>query len=242
MLTLKNSINLKNQINNKVDNSVFDDMINESKKKLDTFESNLSCLRSRIDNLQLKHPNPITGDDVINNYSPGCDPDIPNLSISSQISKCVNDHFQRANNIIVFNLKEHNNKVKDDKLVESLILFIIGHNTTFKCTRLGKKEESVIRPAKMKFHHLSVKNVFIHHLSKLKNAPSEFNNISIKHDMTPDERSREKGLYLKAKYLNNESRNPSKNEFYVVRGSVWKRKIVEVKKRENRITNMESSN
>ena len=32
--TWKNhSINLKSQINNKVDNSVFDDMINESKKK-----------------------------------------------------------------------------------------------------------------------------------------------------------------------------------------------------------------
>ena len=35
----------------------------------------------------------------------------------------------------MFNLKEHINKVEDDKLVENLILFIIGHNTTFKCTR-----------------------------------------------------------------------------------------------------------
>ena len=61
----KHSINLKSQINNKVDNSVFDDMINESKKKFETFESNLSCLKSEIDNLQLKHPNPMTGDDVI---------------------------------------------------------------------------------------------------------------------------------------------------------------------------------
>ena len=38
--------------------------------------------------------------------------------------------------------------------------------------------------------------------------------------MTQDERLREKELYLKAKDLNNESSNPSKNEFYVVRGSV----------------------
>ena len=72
----------------------------------------------------------------------------------------------------MFHLKEHFNKVEDDKFIESLILFIIGHNTTFNCTRLGKKEESVTRPA---FHHLSVKNGFMHHLSKLKNAPSEFN-------------------------------------------------------------------
>ena len=32
----KHSINFKSQINNKVDNSVFDDMINESKKKIET--------------------------------------------------------------------------------------------------------------------------------------------------------------------------------------------------------------
>ena len=185
------------------------------KKKIETFESNLSCLKSEIDNLQLKHPNPMTGDDVIGNDSPGYDPEIPNLSISSQISKCVNDRFERANNVIVFNLKEHVNKVEDDKLVESLILFIIGHSTTFKCTRLGKKEESITRPVKIKFHNLSVKNEFMHHLSKLKNAPSEFNNISIKHDMTPDERSREKELYLKAKDLNNDSSYPQKKTSFM---------------------------
>ena len=86
--------------------------------------------------------------------------------------------------LIMFNLKGHVNKVEDDKLDENLIPFIIGHSTTFKCTRLGKTEEST---------------EIMHHLSKLKNAPSEFNNISIKHDMTPDKMSREKELYLKPK-------------------------------------------
>ena len=41
----------------------------------------------------------------------------------------------------------------------------------------------------------------MHHLSRLKNAPSEFSNISINHNMTPGERSREKKFYLKAKEL-----------------------------------------
>ena len=44
------------------------------------------------------------------------------------------------------------------------------------------------------------------------NAPSEFNNISIKHDMTPDERTKEKELYLKAKDVNNDSSNLSKKQ------------------------------
>ena len=173
----------------------------------------------------------MTGDGVTNNDSLGDDPEIPNLSISSQISKCVNDCFERAKNVILFTLKEYDNKVQDDKLVESLIIFIIGHNTTFKCTRLGKKEGSVTRPAKIKFHHLSVKNVFMYHLNKLKNAPSEFNKISIKHDMMPNERSKEKELYLKAKDLNNDSSNSSKNKFYVVTGPVWDRQILKVKKK-----------
>ena len=51
---------------------------------------------------------------------------------------------------------------------------------------MGKKEESITRPVKIKFPYLSVKNELMHHLSKLKNAPSEFNYISIKHDMMPD--------------------------------------------------------
>ena len=120
----KHSINLKGQINKKVDNSVFDDMINESKNKLEAFESNLSCLRSESCNLQLKYPNPMTGDDVISNDSPSYDPEIPNLSISSQVSKSVNDHFERANNIIVFNLKEHVNETEDDKFYLKVLCFL----------------------------------------------------------------------------------------------------------------------
>ena len=69
--------------------------------------------------------------------------------------------FERANNVIVFNLKEHVNEVEDDNIVvKSLITFIIGHNTTSKCTRLGKKAEPVTRPAKIKFHHLWVKWIY----------------------------------------------------------------------------------
>ena len=76
----------------------------------------------------------------------------------------------------------------------------------------GKKDELITTPVKIKFHNLSVKNEFMHHLSKLKYDTSEFNN-SIKHDKTPHERSRGKDLYLKAKDLNNESSNPSKKGF-----------------------------
>ena len=50
----------------------------------------------------------------------------------------------------------------------------------------------------------------------------------------PDERSREKVLYLKAKDLHDSS-YPSKNEFYVLRGPVWDTKIVQVKEEKSQL-------
>ena len=44
----------------------------------------------------------MTGDDVINTDSPSDDPEILNHSISSEISKCVSDCFEGANNVIVY--------------------------------------------------------------------------------------------------------------------------------------------
>ena len=85
----------------------------------------------------------MTGDDVIINDSPVYDPEICNLSISSQISKCINDCFERANNVIVFYLEEHANKVEDDKLVQSLILFIIGHNKFLNAQEWVKKKNQL---------------------------------------------------------------------------------------------------
>ena len=66
-------------------------------------------------------------------------------------------------------------------------------------------------------------------LNKLKDVPTKFKKVSIKHDMKPEERSKERQLHLKTKELNNEIQNDdSKNIFYVVRGLIWDRKIVKV--------------
>ena len=53
-------------------------------------------------------------------------------------------------------------------------------------------------------------------LNKLKGAPTNLKNVSIKYDMTPGERSKERQLHPKTK-LNNEIQNDdSKSRFYVV--------------------------
>ena len=71
------------------------------------------------------------------------------VSIATQISKSVNDRVQTASNVIVFNLKEQDDKQKDKELVSDLCSFIIGKETLFKCTRLDSMKSLSIRPAKI---------------------------------------------------------------------------------------------
>ena len=96
--------------------------------------------------------------------------------------------------MIVFNLKEHDDKQKDKELVSDLYPFITGKETSFKCTRLGNIKSTSIRLAKIKFTNPLIKNDFIRNLNKLKGAPTKFKNVSIKHDMTPKERLKERKL------------------------------------------------
>ena len=53
-------------------------------------------------------------------------------------------------------------------------------------------------------------------LNKLKGAPTNFKNVSIKHDMTPGERLKERQLHLKTKLITEIQNDDSKNRFYVV--------------------------
>ena len=99
----------------------------------------------------------------------------------------------------MFNLKEQDDKQKDKELVSHLCSFIIGKKTAFKCTRLGSIKSTSIRPAKIEFTNPLIKIYFVRNLNKFKRAPTKFKNVSIKHDMTPEERSKERQLHLKLK-------------------------------------------
>ena len=78
----------------------------------------------------------------------------------------------------------------------------------------------------IEFTNPLIKNDFMRNLNKLKGAPTNLKNVSIKYDMTPGERSKERQLHPKTK-LNNEIQNDdSKSRFYVVWGPIWDRKIV----------------
>ena len=51
--------------------------------------------------------------------------------------------------MIVFNLNKQDDNQKDEDLVSDLCYFIIGKETSIKCTRLGSIKSISIRPAKL---------------------------------------------------------------------------------------------
>ena len=227
---------MSNLLSGKVESVKFSEHIQQNTTKIEELESNIASLKGDIKSLQQNHQHLSNQEKSIpvvdNNSESNVNSEIlinDSVSIATRISKSINDRVQRASNVIVFNLKEQDDKQKDKELVSDLCSFIIGKETLFKCTRLDSMKSTSIRPAKIEFTNPLIKNGFMRSLNKLKGASTKFKNVSIKHDMTPEERLKERQLHLKTKELNNEIQSDdSKNGFDVVRGPIWDRKIVDV--------------
>lgn len=69
-----------------------------------------------------------------------------------------------------------------------------------------------------------MKNVY-----KLKDAREPFNKVSVKHDMTKEEREHEKNLRTEAKRLQEEDKTG--NFMFVVRGMPWEQQVRKIKLR-----------
>ena len=203
-------------------------IIQQNITKTEELESNIAYLKGDFKSLQQNHQHLSNQENSIpvvdNNSESNVNSEVlinDSVFIATQISKSINDRVQRASNMIVFNLEEQDDKQKDKELVSDLCSFIIGKETLFKCTRLGSIKSTSIRPAKIEFTNLLIKNDFIRNLNKFKGAQTKSKNVCIKHDMTPEERSKERQLHLRTKELNNEIQSDdSKNGFHVVRGPI----------------------
>ena len=161
-------------------------------------ESNIASLKGDIKSLQENHQHLSNQEKSIpvvdNNSESNVNSEIlinDSVSIATQISKSINDCVQRASNVIVFNLREQDDKLKDKELVSDLCSFVIGKET-FKCTCLGITKSTSIRPAKIEFTNPLTNNDFMKNLNERKGAPTKFKNACTKHDMTPEERLKDR--------------------------------------------------
>ena len=115
----------------------------------------------------------------------------------------------------------------------NLCKFIVDREVTCKSTCLNKKKEGKIRPVKIVLPDDIVKNSFMKNLNKLKTPPDHFKNLSIKYDMTDDERKNERLMQDIANEKNTSSNKDTKNFVFVVRGRFWDRKVVKLKRKTN---------
>ena len=197
---------MSNLLSGKVESVKFSEHIQQDTTKIEELESNIASLKGDIKSLQENHQHLSNQEKSIpvvdNNSESNVNSEIlinDSVSIATRISKSINDRVQRASNVIVFNLKEQDDKQKDKELVSHLCSFVIEKETALKCTRLGSIKSTSIRPAKTEFTNPLIKIYFVKNLDKLKGAPTKLKNVCIKHDMTPEERSKERQLHLKLK-------------------------------------------
>ena len=196
---------MSNLLSAKVESVKFGEHVQQNTTKIEELESTIVFLKGDIKSLQKNHQHLSSQEKSIpvdNNSESNVNSEIlinDGVSIATQISESINDRVQRASNVIVFNLKEQDDKQKDKELVSHLCSFVIEKETALKCTRLGSIKSTSIRPAKTEFTNPLIKIYFVKNLDKLKGAPTKLKNVCIKHDMTPEERLKERQLHLKLK-------------------------------------------
>lgn len=163
----------------------------------------------------------------------------------SEAAKEVQSRVDRKNNIVLYNLPECESNIKDDVIRHDNQMFSdLCHeiSVTFQnddivsMRRVGKKnkgEDTENRTPKPRPVLVSLteqtKPKVMRNVYKLRNAKMPFSEVSVKHDMTKEERDHEKELRTEAKRLNNENKNS--NFQYVVRGMPWERQVRKIKTR-----------
>ena len=173
--------------------------------------------------------------------------------VVDRITRNVAERFDRQYNIVIFNLTESNSNVKveneafDKAAINELCEVTAGEKCVYTSKRLGKKVTAATstdegpsasqnvtsdprpRPLLVQFERYESKLALMKGLYKLGHdgTPEYLSRVSIKHDMTPDERIVDKGLQADARQKNEQ--NQDLNIRYVVRGPPWERKVVTVK-------------
>ena len=109
----------------------------------------------------------------------------------------------------------------------------ISENYISRYDRLGKFDADKARngksrPLRVRFATIENKDEVMRSLKKLANAPESLKRISVKHDLSMNERQAVKEKIEEAKQKTADS-----DEFaYLVRGQPWNRKLIQVPKKE----------
>lgn len=142
-----------------------------------------------------------------------------------------NEIKKRENNIVVFGLNENTSYESDKiavlKMLQHLSNDAINNCDNFKVNRIGKKDEKTIRPMLIVFRDSVVKGSVMKCLNRMKDLPSDYHKVAIRHDLTLEQRNKLNKLLKEAK----EKETTNKDGFlYRVRGEIDQWRIVSFRK------------
>ena len=154
-------------------------------------------------------------------------------------SKSDEERELRSRSIIVYKATEgksatpEGRRKDDEKFVRELLeITNVDTVTVSRFDRLGKYDvnrtkEGKSRPLRIRFESSDHKSEMMSNLKKLAEAPPEYRKISVKHDLSQNERDIVRNKIAEAKQKTEQS-----TEFaYLVRGPPWNMKIIEVQKK-----------
>ena len=151
----------------------------------------------------------------------------------------INERLNRQKNILIFNLPEEFKReevqVTDDELIKDFLKLTTGkENMETNNKRLGRKatgegNDVRHRPIMISFKKEEEKQAVMSNLRKLKNATKPLDKISVRNDMSKEEREEERKLREDVKRRNEASLDP--NSIWILKGPPWDRKVERVPKR-----------
>ena len=149
------------------------------------------------------------------------------------------DRDQRANNIVIYRVKESQKTKPEERKSDDLQFFRslcttinVGEKQVKNIIRLGAKTaENGPRPVKIMLENNEDKTEIMKNLTKLKNAEEKFKNVSVTHDLTDEQiKIRKEKIDQAGEMTKNDE---SGQFFYKVRGPPWNLRIIRVKKSSN---------
>ena len=149
-------------------------------------------------------------------------------------------HGMRSNNIMIFgcientdNTEEPKDQRKNDEYIVDEVLTGIGYTTQPKnVERIGNRRERKYRPIKVTLASSSDRDFILRNMFKYKdsaNFAEAFGRLSVREDLTTEERQRRRSLIEKATELN----NSNSDQHVVIRGSTKTGWRLVVKKKGN---------
>ena len=158
----------------------------------------------------------------------------------------VRDRENRRNNIVIYRLDESNAQSAEARKKQDIetCLDLIRNTLEVDCRvedlkqvfRLGQRNrtnndrQTNIRPILIEFRSYATKNQVMESLYKLKNANAHFQQLSVTHDMTKNERSE---IQKKVEEAKQKEREEETGEYiWRVRGAPGSLKVVRLRKRQ----------